>query len=82
MLAAELFAQRIVPAKAQFKYADKQGFMFVATVGESELDSGSYALKRMRDGHAETISRDNFAASLPPPSTASLPSQNSNTVRV
>ena len=47
--------------KAQFKYADKQGFMFVATVGESELDSGSYALKRMRDGHAETISRDNFA---------------------
>ena len=47
--------------KAQFKYADKQGFMFVATVGESELDSGSYALKRMRDGHAETIRRDNFA---------------------
>lgn len=42
--------------KAQFKYADRQGFMFVLTVGESEMASGKYGLKRMSDG--EIISVD------------------------
>ncbi len=36
--------------KAQFKYADKQGYLFVLTVGESEMQSGKFALKRMADG--------------------------------
>lgn len=43
--------------KAQFKYADRQRFEFVVTVGESELLSGKYALKRMSDGGIAEISR-------------------------
>lgn len=36
--------------KAQFKYADRQGYSYVLTVGESELASGVFAVKRMADG--------------------------------
>lgn len=34
--------------KAQFKYADRQGFSAVVTIGESELESGEYTAKSMR----------------------------------
>lgn len=36
--------------KAQFKYADRQGYKYVITLGESELESGVYTAKRMADG--------------------------------
>ncbi len=36
--------------KAQFKYADRQGFALAVTVGESELASGECVIKRMFDG--------------------------------
>ena len=43
--------------KAQFKYADKQGFGYVITIGESELDSGVYTVKRMSDGSTHQIDK-------------------------
>lgn len=46
--------------KAQFKYADKQGYLYVITVGESELQSGIYTIKRMSDGTTSQISKDNL----------------------
>lgn len=36
--------------KAQLKYADKRGFQYVAVIGESELASNEFSLKRMADG--------------------------------
>lgn len=42
--------------KAQFRYADRQNFLYVITVGESELQSGTFKLKRMSDGSATDIS--------------------------
>ena len=36
--------------KAQFKYADRQGFTYVMTIGESELISHEYSVKNMKSG--------------------------------
>ncbi|MCM1367473.1 MAG: histidine--tRNA ligase [Roseburia sp.] len=46
--------------KAQFKYADRQGYLYVLTVGESELETGVYALKRMSDGSVTQINKDDL----------------------
>lgn len=46
--------------KAQFKYADRQAFAFVATVGESELQSGKVPVKRMSDGHTQELALNDF----------------------
>ncbi len=43
--------------KAQFKYADRQGYTHVLTVGESELETGVYPLKRMSDGSVAQIAK-------------------------
>lgn len=50
--------------KAQFKYADKQGFAYVLTVGESEVQSGTYNLKRMSDGALYSVNDDTLAETL------------------
>lgn len=41
--------------KAQFKYADRQGFAFVMTIGESELNSGIYPVKNMKSGEVKQV---------------------------
>lgn len=41
--------------KAQFKYADRQGYKYVITLGENELNSGVYGMKRMSDGQTNEI---------------------------
>ena len=43
--------------KAQFKYADRQGFLYVLTVGEGELQSGVFNVKRMSDGVVTSFDR-------------------------
>ncbi len=44
--------------KAQFKYADKIKAEYVATIGESELETGAVNLKKMSDGTVESIAID------------------------
>lgn len=44
--------------KAQFKYADRQGYKYCITVGESELASGEYGMKNMLDGTTVTVKKD------------------------
>lgn len=49
--------------KAQFKYADRAGYKYVVTIGESELIGGVYNVKRMADGaiyqiHKDSVLRD------------------------
>ena len=44
--------------KAQFKYADKIKAEYVATIGESELETGTVNLKKMSDGTVESIAID------------------------
>jgi histidyl-tRNA synthetase len=41
--------------KAQFKYADKLGVKYVATIGETELLSGEVEIKNMTDGSREKV---------------------------
>ena len=41
--------------KAQFKHADRQGFVYVMTIGESELSSGVYSLKNMSSGEVISV---------------------------
>lgn len=48
--------------KAQFKYADKQGFALAVTVGESELQSGDCTVKRMSDGATFAAKLDDVAS--------------------
>ncbi len=50
--------------KAQFKYADRQGYKYVLTVGDSELQSGIYNLKRMCDGRLTELRSDGLALSV------------------
>ena len=44
--------------KAQFKYADRQGFAYVITIGESELATGEYNVKCMADGSVTPIHKN------------------------
>lgn len=41
--------------KAQFKYADKLGVKYVATIGDTELLSGEVEIKNMTDGSREKV---------------------------
>lgn len=50
--------------KAQFKYADRQAFKYVITLGESELDSGVYVIKRMADGQTHEIHAGDVAGGV------------------
>ncbi len=47
--------------KAQFKYADRQGYLYVLTIGDSEMESGVYTAKRMADGQTFDV-RDGTVA--------------------
>ncbi len=42
--------------KAQFKYANKQNFSYVITVGEEEIAHNRFALKNMQDGTENQLS--------------------------
>lgn len=44
--------------KAQFKYADKIGAEYVATIGENELASGVCRVKKMSDGSQKEVKID------------------------
>lgn len=48
--------------KAQFKYADRQGFTYVMTIGESELESGEYSVKNMQTGDIIKVSASDLSA--------------------
>lgn len=41
--------------KAQFKYAGKQGYKFVCTIGENELTTGDLRVKNMKEGKEDSI---------------------------
>ena len=47
--------------KAQFKFADKVGARSVIVIGDSELETGEYKLKNMRDGSELTFKAENAA---------------------
>lgn len=47
--------------KAQFKHADRQGFVYVMTIGESELCSGVYSLKNMSSGEVISVNANNLS---------------------
>ncbi|MDE6029574.1 MAG: histidine--tRNA ligase [Clostridiales bacterium] len=47
--------------KAQFKHADRQGFAFVMTIGESELSSGVYSLKNMSNGEVVSVKANDLS---------------------
>ncbi len=50
--------------KAQFKYADRQNFKYVLTVGENELQTGVYNLKCMADGKTYEVHRDSLVGDV------------------
>jgi histidyl-tRNA synthetase len=43
------------PLKAQLKMADRAGATYAAIIGEQELQDGVVTLRRMTDGHQETV---------------------------
>ena len=45
--------------KAQFKYADKLGAIYVAVIGGNELESGAMNVKRMATSESETVTFEN-----------------------
>ncbi|MDE6200466.1 MAG: histidine--tRNA ligase [Clostridiales bacterium] len=47
--------------KAQFKHADRQGFVYVMTIGESELNSGVYSLKNMNNGEVISVNANDLS---------------------
>ena len=46
--------------KAQFKYADKIGAEYVATIGENEMESGKCRVKKMSDGSQTEVEIDDL----------------------
>lgn len=48
--------------KAQFKYADRQGFTYVMTIGESELKSFEYSVKNMQTGDVIKVPASDLSA--------------------
>jgi histidyl-tRNA synthetase len=48
----------------QFKYASSRGIPLVAVVGEAERERGEVALKDMRTGEQQTLSRESVAATV------------------
>lgn len=53
-IAAEFYPDEVKLAK-QFKYANDKGIAYVAVIGESELQSGSIAIKDMKSGDQRSI---------------------------
>jgi histidyl-tRNA synthetase len=53
-IAAELYPDQVKMAK-QFKYANDKGIAYVAVIGESEMQSGTIALKDMKTGEQRSI---------------------------
>jgi histidyl-tRNA synthetase len=43
------------PLKAQLKMADRSGAAFAAIIGDQELADGVVTLRRLSDGHQETV---------------------------
>jgi histidyl-tRNA synthetase len=50
--------------KAQMRLANRLSSRFTCVVGEEEMDSGQFPLKRMEDGHQVTVAREEIAAHL------------------
>lgn len=50
--------------KAQFKYADRRGFKYVITIGESELASKTVNIKQMIDGAVVSVDKADLAAQV------------------
>lgn len=48
----------------QFRYADRQGIPIVAIIGPDELKGGTVAIKDLRSGNQESISRDEIVEYL------------------
>jgi histidyl-tRNA synthetase len=48
----------------QFGHADKKGIPLVAIAGPEEIAAGQVKLKRLRDGHEVTVSREALAAAV------------------
>ena len=44
--------------KAQFKYADKIGAMYVITIGDDEVETKTAKIKNMRTGEEKEVSLD------------------------
>ncbi|MCH5165715.1 MAG: histidine--tRNA ligase [Clostridiales bacterium] len=47
--------------KAQFKHADRNGFEYVLTVGETELQTGKYNVKNMKSGEVTAVDMDSIS---------------------
>lgn len=47
--------------KAQFKYADRQHFAHVMTIGESEIDTGVYSVKNMTTGEVVSVNAQDMS---------------------
>ena len=43
------------PLKAQLKMADRAGATFALIVGEREAEAGTVTVRRLADGHQETV---------------------------
>jgi histidyl-tRNA synthetase len=46
------------PLKAQLKMADRSGAAYAAIIGDQELADGVVTLRRLSDGHQETVKQD------------------------
>jgi histidyl-tRNA synthetase len=56
------FSYESRPLGAQMKMADQHGARFAAIVGEREVQEGTATLRRMEDGHQETVPATDVAA--------------------
>jgi histidyl-tRNA synthetase len=52
------------PLKAQLKMADRSGAAFAAIIGDQELADGVVTLRRLSDGHQETVKQDEVGSWL------------------
>jgi histidyl-tRNA synthetase len=52
------------PLKAQLRMADRTGAAFAAILGERELEDGVVTMRRLADGHQETVKRSEVASWL------------------
>jgi len=52
------------PLKAQLRMADRSGASYAAIIGERELEDGVVTMRRLTDGHQETVKRSEVAAWL------------------
>jgi histidyl-tRNA synthetase len=52
------------PLKAQLKMADRSGAAYAAIIGDQELAEGVVTLRRLSDGHQETVKQDEVGSWL------------------